>query len=176
MTELNQRSKVDFLFVSLCFRNNLLCALYFVQLLGWNRFEFLPFFIHCFCYGYLHCFSPHDLSVEMIPNAFSWTHEPPRYMHALFWESYWIQHSSLQFPEVGSLFARHCCIHWNFQLSRCVLDGFLIFSIFRIDEINASQPSSIIEFWFLVCPFLLLSVERLFQFWSILQAIHDLVW
>ena len=34
-------------------------------------------------------------------------------------------------------------------------DGFFIFTIFRIDEINASQSSNIVEFWFLVCPFLL---------------------
>ena len=33
----------------------------------------------------------HDLSVEMIPNAFSWTlNKPPRYMHASFWEYCWI--------------------------------------------------------------------------------------
>ena len=44
----------------------------------------------------------HDLFVEMIPNAFSWTHEPPRCMHALFIESCWIHHSSLQFPEARS--------------------------------------------------------------------------
>ena len=97
----------------------------------------------------------------MIANVVSWTHEPPRYMHALFLESCWIHHSSLQFPEAGSaslfFFARQCRIHWNFQLSPCVFDGFLKFPNFRIDERYASQPSSIIEFGFLVCPFLLFS-------------------
>ena len=55
-------------------------------------------------------------------------------------------------------FGRHRRQHWNFQLSPCVFDGFFIFTIFRIDEINASQPSSIIELWFPVCPFLLFSL------------------
>ena len=54
--------------------------------------------------------------------------------------------------------ARHCRLHWNFQLSPCVVDGFLKFTIFRIDETNASQSSSVIEFWLLVCPFLLFSL------------------
>ena len=49
--------------------------------------------------------------------------------------------------------ARHGRVHWNIQLSPCVFDGF--FTIFRIDEINASQPSSIVESWLVVCPFLL---------------------
>ena len=57
---------------------------------------------------------------------------------------------------LGPFLARHCRLHWNSQLSSCVFDGFFIFTIFRIDEINASQPSSIVEFGFLFCPFLLL--------------------
>ena len=32
----------------LCFENNLLFALHSVQLPGWNRFEILPFLVHCF--------------------------------------------------------------------------------------------------------------------------------
>ena len=41
-----------------------------------------------------------------------------------------------------------CCrLHRNFQLSLCVFDG-----------CYACQPSSIVEFWFLVYPFLLFSL------------------
>ena len=54
------------------------------------------------------------------------------------------------------LFSRHCRLHWNFHLRSCVFDGFFIFTIFWIDEINASQSSNIDELWLLVCPFLLL--------------------
>ena len=41
----------------------------------------------------------HDLLEDMIPNAFSWTHQPPRCTHALSLESCWIHHSSLHFPK-----------------------------------------------------------------------------
>ena len=44
----------------------------------------------------------------------------------------------------------------NFLL--CVFENFWIFSIFRIDDVNASQSSSIIELWLLGCPFLLFSL------------------
>ena len=156
-------------FVSLCFQNNLLFLLLnFVRLPGWNRFELHPFHlstaafasgifiawgiseqtcapicnVSSSCILCLRC-ELHDLLVDMIPNLVSWTHEPPRRMHALSLESGWIHHSSLQFPESrsASLFlfcARHCRIHRNFQLSP-----------------NASQSSSIVEFWLLVCPCLL---------------------
>ena len=60
----------------------------------------------------------------------------------------------------SSFLAWHSRIHWNFQLSPRIFDGFFIFSIFRINKINASQSSSIIEFGLLDCPFLL------FSFWA----------
>ena len=42
-------------FVSLCFQNNLLFALDFVQLPSWNRLDLLPFLFHCsFCIRNLH--------------------------------------------------------------------------------------------------------------------------
>ena len=41
-----------------------------------------------------------------------------------------------------SFFAKHRRLHWNFQLSPCVFDGFFVFTIFRIDEIKASQSLS----------------------------------
>ena len=69
--------------------------------------------------------------VEMIPNVFSWTREPPRCLHALFWEYCRIHHSSPQFTETGSaslfFFARHCRLHWNFQHVPSVFVGFFFF-------------------------------------------------
>ena len=50
------------------------------------------------CILFPRCDHLRDLSVEMIPNAFSWTHELPRRMHALSLESCWIHRSSLHHP------------------------------------------------------------------------------
>ena len=47
MTDVHQCSKVDFLFVSVCFQNNLLLAFDFLQLPGWNRLKFLPLLLQC---------------------------------------------------------------------------------------------------------------------------------
>ena len=54
-----------------------------------------------------------------------------------------------------SQFPPHC-LHRNFQPFPCVCNGFLNLSIIRIDEINASQFSIVIELWFFNSPFLLL--------------------
>ena len=62
------------------------------------------------------------------------------------------------------LFARHNRVHVHFQLSPCMLNGFFVFFIFRVNKVDASQSSSIFEFWRLLC-------QRLFQFWSILEFI-----
>ena len=70
-------------------------------------------------------------------------------MHGLFWESCWIHNFALQLPEASIVSFLNSRIHWNFQLSSRIFDGFFIFSIFRINETNASQSSSIIDFWLL---------------------------
>ena len=50
MTNVHQCGKVDFLFLSLCFQNDLLLALDLLQLPCWDRLELFPFFNHCwFC-------------------------------------------------------------------------------------------------------------------------------
>ena len=41
----------------------------------------------------------------MIPDLVSWTHAPPRHMHALLLEYCWILNFSLQFPETVSVSA-----------------------------------------------------------------------
>ena len=77
-----------------------------------------------------------------------------------------------------SFLARHCRLHRNFQHAPCVLDGFLKFTIFRINEINASEPSSIVECGLVSfahsCFFSILSCFSQFEPY-ILQAIRDLV-
>ena len=182
MTYVHQCSKGDFLFcLSLCFQNNLSFALNFIPLPSWNRFEIssIPFPLllshlefssldeseqacapscnvssNCVL---LRC-DLHDLSVEIIPNVVSWTHEPPRCMLCL-WNLVGFTTLRFSFLKPGvllcSFIARHRRLHWNFKLSPCVFDGFYIFTIFRIEDTKTSQSSSIIEHWFLVCPFLL---------------------
>ena len=55
MTDVYQCGKVHFLFVSSCLQNNLLFALDFFQLPGWNRLELFPLLIHCgFCIRNFH--------------------------------------------------------------------------------------------------------------------------
>ena len=107
MRDVHQCSKVDFLFVSLCFQNNLFFAVNFVQLPCWNCFELLPFLATAsFASG---TFIAWGIGInlctnlqwvnELYPlpamwsswsfgrddsNRFSWTHEPPRCMHVLF--------------------------------------------------------------------------------------------
>ena len=120
----------------------------------------------------------HDLSVEMIPSVVSWTHEPPRYMHGLSLESCWIHGSSHQFPELERFFVPFLqSMPHPLELPTFSSHfSFFIFSIFRIDEINASQSSSIIEYWLLVFPSLLFSLLSAFsQLWSILVVVWTFV-
>ena len=102
----HQCGKVDFIFLSLCFQDDILFAHNLVQSPRWLLFESLPFFICCSFHirnfhtlrhrnNFMHqvvvthrnepslpC-DLHDFLVESIPNAFSWIHEPLRCMHAL---------------------------------------------------------------------------------------------
>ena len=72
----------------------------------------------------------HDLSEEMIPNVVSLTHDPPRYMHALFFLGDLVGFTTSRFSFLKAaqflcpLLARHCRIHWNFQISPCAFEGF----------------------------------------------------
>ena len=79
-----------------------------------------------------------------------------------FLKSCWIHNSSLQFPETGSVSLFLCCTAWPHPLElptfSSVFEGFFVFITFQVDKINASQPSNIMEFWLLVCPFLLFSL------------------
>ena len=60
------------------------------------------------------------------------------------------------FPVLVTLkFARHCGWHRNFQLSTRIFRDILEFFIIRINEVNATQSSGIVELWFLGDPFLL---------------------
>ena len=80
-------------------------------------------------------------------------------------------------PEWISFFARHGRVQRPFQISPHNSKGFLVFFVVTINEVDTSHSSSIIDFWLLVCPFLFFFLlSGFFQFCSILQAIHDLVY
>ena len=77
----------------------------------------------------------------------------------------------------SSDFARHGRFLRNFQLFPSFLHGFLELCIFRIDEINTSQLSCIVD---LRCldkhTFAFLFVELLLTYLSIFLATGDLAW
>ena len=56
------------------------------------------------------------------------------------------------------LFARHGRCHRSFQFPPRILESFFVILVIRIKKFNSSQSSSIIEFWFFFCPFLLFSI------------------
>ena len=97
---------------------------------------------------------PHDNSVEILPYAFLWIHWLPRYTQIYTWS-----HSSC----CGSLQACFSCKsckasldHWCFQFSSCILNDFLDLHGLKVNEIDLSKSSCIIELWFFNCPFILL--------------------
>ena len=101
-------------------------------------------------------------------------------MHAgfFFWNIVGFTTLRFGFLKAGALLcsflARHCRLHWNFQLSPCVFDGFFIFSIFGTEEVHAFQSSSIVRgvasrLPILASPF----SERLVPFWTKLQATNS---
>ena len=168
-------------FVPLCAsRKTSLFVLNFVQLPSWIRFELFPFFVHCcFRIRYFHrlrhrktceprcsvssnnilCLRGdlHDLSVEMMPNVVSWTREPPRCMHAFVWILDGFKTLRFSFLKAEELQGIAASIGYSNFLLAFLMVSSCSFSIFW-DEINASQPSSIVEFWLLVCPSLLFSL------------------
>ena len=57
--------------------------------------------------------------------------------------------------------ARHCCFHWHFQFFLRILNCFFELSISRIDKVDASLLSCIVEVRFFFCPFLLFFFETM---------------
>ena len=107
----------------------------------------------------------HDFLVEWIPNAFSFIHELPQCTHASSFGCCWIRRSSFPGASSGSLFTFCKALPPPLELPTFSLrfSGFFAFSIFLIDEINASQLSSTIELWFLVRQILLFFLLRCFS-------------
>ena len=69
-------------------------------------------------------------------------------------ESCWIHHSSQQFPGARSASLFFFC--------KALPHGFFAFSIFWIDEMNASKSSSVINLWFVRLPILASLSSELF--------------
>ena len=59
--------------------------------------------------------------------------------------------------------AKHSGSHWYFQFLSSILIGFFEFLVLRVNEINSSLSSSIIEFRFFIGPFVLLQLSIFFQ-------------
>ena len=154
------------------FKNDLFLASNFLQFPGWNRLEFLPFLEHsCFCSKNfepncddspmyilgLQC-DPHDAWVEIVPLVVLWIRDIPLFNH---WGPV-VMHS----PDAPVAKSFLCSVFYkskagailNFPFSPRILHRNLIFFVARINEVNSSQLSSILQFWFFNRPFLFLSI------------------
>ena len=78
----------------------------------------------------------------MIPNVVSWTHELHDACVLCLWNLDEFIAFRIRFLKAKAILcvflARPCRLHLNFQFSLDVLNGFFLFSIFRIDITNAS--------------------------------------
>ena len=153
-------------FLSLCASRITSFLLFnFVQLPGWNRFELLPFRVHCcFSIWNFHRLRHRNTLVrqivmshrvvsfacDMIFMIFRWRlfqtlSRGLMGLHDASTLCLWnlVGFTTLRFSllEPGVLlcssFAKHCRLHRNLRLSLCIFDDFFMFSIFRIDEIIA---------------------------------------
>ena len=90
-----------------------------------------------------------------------------------FWNLVRCSHFRSQFPvaSVNLLFARHGCVHGPFQFSPRIFESDFVILAIRINKVNSSQSSCIVEFWHLVFPCLFSSILSGFTnfcpyFWS----------
>ena len=119
MAYVQQCSKVDFIFVSLCFENILFLTLDFFQVPCWSCLDLFPFRVHCSCcirdFHRLwhrnelvnHCCGSSQyilctqcdlrvLLVEKVPLDVLWIHEIPLHNHTSSLESFEMQFPALQ--------------------------------------------------------------------------------
>ena len=197
-------AKWTFLLISLCFQNNLLFALDFFQIPYWNCLELFPFLVHgSFCIRNLHRLWQWDELVHQIimchrsdtfsSNEIFMHFELQRFcslsrglmrfhqitihiFEFLFFAIVLCHFGDTRMLHVHPL-AWHGWCHRSFQFSSCVSENLRILFVIWINKVNSTQFSSIVKFWLFFCPFLFfLDSARLYQFSSILLAIHNLVW
>ena len=88
-----------------------------------------------------------------------WIHENPPYKRTSFWNLVGLHQESIQFPAIMSGFSFSFCMAWQRRYALPTFSShsrWFIFFVFRINKVYISHPSSIIEFWLLVYPLLLL--------------------
>ena len=171
----------------------------FLQFPGWDRFEPFPFFAHCsFRIWNLYCFRHRNNQIVMVHRSISsacnmifmmlglrefrsWPRGFMRFHYTTVsrLRNLWrCNQLTLPSPEAIAVhsFSGHGGCHRCFQFSPRIQHCIPIFFFIWIHEIISSQLSSIFQFWLCSCPFLFfLDSERISQFWTILQAQHDLV-
>ena len=175
---------MDFLFVSLCFKNDLFLVQNFLQFPCWDRLERFPLFIHgCFCIWKFYCFRHRNKLVNqilMVHRSVSSSCNVNLMMLWLRWFGSWprgfmkfyfstisrfrnlcrCNQLALPSPEaiaVHSLTGHggcHRCSQFSPRILHCIPTFFFIW----INEINSSQLSSIFQFWLFNCPFLFFSI------------------
>ena len=115
-------------------------------------------------------YGPRDNLVKILPFAFSWIRWLQRYTQILNWI-----HSSctdLAILALLACLARHSGSHWCFQFLSSIPYGFFDFPVLRVNEVDSSYFSSIIDRSFFNWPFLLLpqlSISSQFrpEFWPL---------
>ena len=173
----------DFLLLSLCFQDDLTFALYFVQLPGWNRFELLPFLVHC-------CFRIRNVHRLRHRNNFVNQIKVSHRIESSLSDVIFMLSGKSRFQTISCRFTRFydtwilchsldsvipraavsCSLLKRFLVSilqgmtefigtsnffLAFFDGFLVLAIFRINEVNSSQFSSIVRLCFFTYLFLL---------------------
>ena len=132
-----------------------------------------PIFSHCcLCIWCFHCLRQRNKFVhssavnESVPfpakwsSWFLWGDPSMRFLtesSASSMQAYCVLHSStrqvsLYFSQLKC--AKHCGWHRYSQLSSRILHGVFEFLIIRINEVNTTQSSGVVELWFLDSPFL----------------------
>ena len=188
MTDVYQWDKMNFCVLRPSFIDHLFFTSDFRQVARRNLFQFLPFFIHCcLCCGNLHGMRHRNKFVsqilccsELSPFPAIWT---SRWFGKDFFHTQSCVFTDFQntrkfwFDLIGFItghrmltclvcLTRHSRSHWRFQALSSILDGFFEFLVLRVNEINSSWFSDIIEFWFfmlLLLPLLQLDVSSQFR-------------
>ena len=203
MTNVHQCGKVDFLFLSLCFQNDLLLALDLLQLPCWDRLELFPFFNHCwFC---IRNFIAWDMRTNLRTRV-SWLNELRPFLRDVIFIILWQSRFRTLSRRFMSIY--DACMLWFLDfvgsavcfpmpvrtlrvvfslqgtavsIGTCSLPlrffhGFFELFIIRIDKIDASRLSRIVELRFFDSPLLFfLSLSSFWHLWRCFWP-NDPVW
>ena len=173
MTEIHQCRKMNFSSLIPCFIDHLIIVSDVRQLPCRTFLQFFPLFLHSlplhlesrhrneFVYWIVVTYWIHPFSCNVIfitPVRSSFQSNSHGFVSFKNKSTFCLvsSNSAASFPATSAQwsFAKHCCWHRNFQLSTSILHCILKFLVFRINEVNTTLISVMIELWFLDSPLL----------------------